>query len=78
MTTTNLTESSQTMVSTDEVEEVTPEVEEVVSTPTKGKQVQKNKGKGKGQEQGQGRAVKWAGGKPHTSPQNVKSPCMVP
>ena len=48
MITTNPAESSQTVASTDEVLEVTPEVEEFVSTPTKGKQVEKKKGKGKG------------------------------
>ena len=55
----------------DEVLEVTPAVEEVVSTPTNGKQVEKNKSKGKGKEQGQGRATKWAGGKQRTSPRDV-------
>ena len=66
------------MASTDEVLEVTPEVEEVVSTATKEKMVEKNKGKGKGQQKGQGMGEKWARGKPHTSPRNVKSPRMVP
>ena len=78
MTVTNTVESSQTMASTerasDEVLEVTLEVEEFLSTPTKGKQVEKKKSKGKGQEQGKGRATKWDGGKLCTSPQNVKSP----
>ena len=64
MTATNPAELSNTVASTDEVLEVTPEVEEVVPTPTKGKQVENKQGKRKAQKQGQGRPVKWATGKP--------------